>query len=268
MKEAAFRKTIRDYYIKHGRHAMKWRHTTDPYRIVVSEVMLQQTQVDRVALKYPEFIQQFPTFASLAKASVADVLGAWQGLGYNRRALNLKKLAEIVVKKYKGKLPQDPVLLDELPGIGQATACSIAAFAFNEPVVFIETNIRRVYIHFFFSNKKNVHDNDILELVEQTLDKNNSREWYWALMDYGSLLASTVKNPNRKSAHYSKQPKFEGSLRQVRGVILKLLVHDKKRTVASIVKQTAKSKEHVIEALASLEKDGFIIRRGNVFMLK
>lgn len=268
MKEAAFRKTILDYYIKHGRHAMAWRHTTNPYRIVVSEVMLQQTQVNRVALKYPEFIKQFPTFASLAKASVADVLGAWQGLGYNRRALNLKKLAEAVMKHYKGKLPQDPVLLDELPGIGEATASSIAAFAFNMPVAFIETNIRRVYIHFFFTNKKNVHDSDILAVLSRTLDANNPREWYWALMDYGSMLASAVKNPNRRSAHYVKQPKFEGSLRQVRGAILKLLVKHKKCTAAEVAKQTAKPADRINEALASLEKDGFIVRQKKTFMLK
>lgn len=268
MKEAAFRKTIWDYYTKHGRHAMEWRHTADSYRIVVSEVMLQQTQVDRVALKYPIFIKRFPTFASLAKASVADVVSAWQGLGYNRRALNLKKLAEAVMKQHKGKLPRDPVLLDELPGIGQASASSIAAFAFNTPVAFIETNIRRVYIHFFFADKKNVYDSDILELVERTLDANNPREWYFALMDYGSMLVSAVKNPNRKSAHYAKQPKFEGSSRQVRGAILKLLVKHKKCTAAAIAKQIAKPAERINEALASLEKDGFIVRQKKTFMLK
>ena len=247
---------------------MAWRHTTDPYCIVVSEVMLQQTQVDRVAIKYPEFIKRFPTFASLAKASVADVLGAWQGLGYNRRALNLKKLAEEVMKQYKGKLPEDPILLDELPGIGKATASSIAAFAFNAPVAFIETNIRRVYIHFFFADEKNVHDSNILAAVRRMLDTDNPREWYWALMDYGSMLASAVKNPNRKSAHYAKQPKFEGSLRQVRGAVLKLLVEHKKCSVATAVKETAKPADRINEALASLEKDGFIVRRGKVFVLK
>ncbi|MEK7079017.1 MAG: A/G-specific adenine glycosylase, partial [Patescibacteria group bacterium] len=136
--------------MKFLRRDFPWRNTTDPYHILVSEVMLQQTQVARVMVKFPIFIDQFSNFKELATASTKDILQVWQGMGYNRRALYLKKIAEIVITQYKGKLPDDPAILDTFPGIGEATAASIVAFAFNKPLVFIETNIRRVFIHLFF----------------------------------------------------------------------------------------------------------------------
>ncbi|MEK7070638.1 MAG: A/G-specific adenine glycosylase, partial [Patescibacteria group bacterium] len=133
------------------------------------------------------------------------------------------KIAEKIIKEHKGKLPQDPKTLETFPGIGHATAHSMVAFAYNQPVVFIETNIRRVFIHHFFKNKQNVHDSEIIPLVKKTLDVQNPREWYYALMDYGSYLAKQVVNPNRKSIHYMKQAQFKGSNRQIRGAILRLL---------------------------------------------
>src|SRR5665213_252944 len=223
----SFKKTIWQYYKKHGRSLIPWRKTRDPYKILVSELMLQQTQVSRVTPKYLAFIKKFPTFKSLAEASVPSVLEMWQGLGYNRRALYLKKTAEIVQEKYKGKLPHNLELLIELPGIGKNTAAAICAYSFNLPVVFIETNIRRIFIHFFFPNKKQVDDTEILKLVQKTLDQKNPREWYWALMDYGSFLKTQVENPNRKSKHYTKQSKFKGSDREIRGKILRILLKEK-----------------------------------------
>src|SRR3990167_8662088 len=169
-KLSDFKKTIWDYYKKNKRD-LPWRGTTDPYKIVVSEVMLQQTQVARVVQKYAEFIKVFPTFNSLAAASKEEVLRLWQGMGYNRRALYLKALSTIVIDDHKGRLPNEPNILMKLPAIGSATAGSIAAFAFNKPTVFLETNIRRVFLHFFFQGKKQVSDKDILPLVEKTLDK-------------------------------------------------------------------------------------------------
>ncbi|MFA5354028.1 MAG: hypothetical protein WC291_07350, partial [Thermodesulfovibrionales bacterium] len=211
-----FQSIIKGHYRKQGRK-MPWRETDDPYRIVVSEVMLQQTQVERVMGKYAEFIALFPDFPSLAAAPLQEVLAAWQGMGYNRRAISLQRLAVRVMEEHGGILPASPELLAKLPGIGKATASSIAAFAFNSPTVFIETNIRRVFIHFFFHDRDDVKDTEIYPLVELTLDRQDPRQWYYGLMDYGSLFRKTRHNPNRKSAHYSKQSRFEGSRRQLRG---------------------------------------------------
>lgn len=183
---SAFREMVLYHYRQHGR-PMAWRDTTDPYRILVSEIMLQQTQVERVSTKYPEFLAAFPDFTSLAQAPLADILAAWQGMGYNRRAIALQKCAQRVMNEYGGVLPADVDTLATFPGIGWATASSICAFAFNMPVVFIETNIRRVFIHFFFSDGSSVNDAEILPIVERALP-DDSRVWYWALMDLGTAL--------------------------------------------------------------------------------
>lgn len=258
MTAATFSAIVKNYYKKYGRD-LPWRHTTDPYRIVVSEIMLQQTQVSRVLIKYPEWLKKFPTWKSLALASTADVIKSWQGLGYNRRALALKKIAEKVVGEYKDRLPNNPEVLETFPGIGPATARSICAFAFNLPVVFIETNIRRVYIHHFFGDQLKVADTELLPLIEKTLDRKNSREWYWALMDYGSYLVKQVENPNRKSKHYSKQSKFEGSRRQVRGEILKLLKFQSSVTVQQVEKLFPERYGEVEAAFRQLVQEGFIV---------
>lgn len=217
-----FKKLIWNYYATQGRH-FDWRGVDDPYKVFISEIMLQQTQTARVAVKYPQFLQAFATFEELANASLKDVLLQWQGMGYNRRGMYLQKAAQIIVNDFGGKLPNDPAILVELPGIGPATAASMCAFAYNKPTLFIETNIRAVYIHSFFPGKENVHDKEIMPLIEATVDHDNPREWYYALMDYGVMLKKTVINPSRKSRHYTKQSKFEGSDRQIRGMILKIL---------------------------------------------
>ncbi|MEK7519955.1 MAG: A/G-specific adenine glycosylase [Patescibacteria group bacterium] len=251
-----FQKTVWRHYRRHGRHDMVWRKNITPYRVVVSEVMLQQTQVARVTHKLRPFVRMFPSFRSLARAPLSRVLAAWQGLGYNRRALMLKRLAQTVVREHGGILPRDPVMLAALPGIGFATAGSIAAFAFQEPVAFIETNIRRVFIHFFFPHKKSVHDSDILKIVQKTVDTKNPREWYFALMDYGAWLARAEKeNPNRKSAHYQRQPKFEGSDRQVRGRILALLVTDGPLALSVIARRLSEPRARVMKVAVTLAKE-------------
>jgi A/G-specific adenine glycosylase len=219
----SFQEKILEYYKTHGRK-MPWRETRDPYCILVSEIMLQQTQVSRVEEKYPAFIEAFPNFKALDKAPLAKVYGVWQGLGYNRRALALKKIARTVISDYKGVLPRTHDELCRLPGIGRATASSIMAFAFNLPSVFVETNIRTVFIHFFFKNRKQVADDEILEVAGQCLHKKNPRVWYWALMDYGTMLKKSGEDKNARSKHYKKQERFEGSRRQIRGRILKILL--------------------------------------------
>lgn len=262
----SFRKKVYDYYSAHGR-TLPWRKTRNPYRILVSEIMLQQTQVDRVIDKYKEFLAAFPDFQTLAKAPRAKLLGIWSGLGYNRRALSLQALAQQVMEDHRGKLPSDPVELIELPGIGAYTAGAVAAFAFNKPVVFMDTNIRRVFIHEFFLDKENIKDEDILPLVEQALDREDSRTWYNALMDYGSMLKQTQANPNRRSAHYTKQSPFENSNRQVRGAILKLLVKESSLTAAQITKKSGMDRKRIEENLIQLTREGFIKKRGRVFTL-
>jgi A/G-specific adenine glycosylase len=262
----AFRKRIYDYYDKHGRD-LPWRKTRNPYRILVSEIMLQQTQVERVIEKYKEFLAAFPDFSSLAKAPLAKLLRIWSGMGYNRRALALKALAQKVVEEHNGKLPADHDTLLALPGIGKYTAGAVLAFAFNKPVVFMDTNIRRVYIHHFFHDKENITDDEITPFVEQTLDTADPRKWYNALMDYGSMLKQKQVNPNRKSAHYTKQSPFENSNRQVRGMILKVLVKETSLSEAQIKKRTGMDPERVKKNLVSLCKEGFIKKNGNSFSI-
>jgi A/G-specific adenine glycosylase len=261
-----FQQMVLSYYNNYGRE-MAWRDTTDPYQILVSEIMLQQTQVERVKIKFPGFIKAFPDFASLAVAPLDNVLSVWQGMGYNRRAIAIQKCALRVINEYGGILPADVDLLATFPGIGRATASSIAAFAFNLPVVFIETNIRRVFIHFFFSGTDTISDADILPIVEKSLYKENPRVWYWALMDLGSALKKAVPNPNRRSAHYTRQAPFEGSDRKIRGAILKLLLKEYSLEDEEIFGYVAEDPHRVRKILGDLEAEGFIKYNNNRFSL-
>jgi A/G-specific adenine glycosylase len=223
----AFEKVVWNYYRAHGRHDLPWRQfesdgSIDPYKVLVSELMLQQTQVPRVIPKFLEFIITFPTFRALAAVPLAEVLKAWSGLGYNRRAKFLWQTAQVVTRDYNGKLPDNQAELVRLPGIGPNTAGALLAYAYNKPVVFIETNIRTVFIHHFFAGQEQVRDADIADAVAKAVP-DNPREWYWALMDYGTYLKQTVGNLNTSSAHYSKQSAFHGSRRQIRGQVLRVL---------------------------------------------
>ncbi len=261
-----FRNRIYDYFRTDGRD-LPWRRTTDPYRILVSEVMLQQTQVERVVRKYGEFLAAFPDVRALAGAPLPRLLRVWQGMGYNRRALMLRVLAQRIVDEHQGRIPADPQILIGLPGIGPYTRGAIMAFAFNKPVVFLDTNIRRVYIDAFFPAREKIHDNEIAPLVEQTLDQRNPRKWYNALMDYGAMLKQRQANPNKRSAHYSRQVPFENSDRQVRGRILKMLVNGSALSAARIARATGMDAERVKKNLAALEKEEFIERRGCRYLI-
>jgi A/G-specific adenine glycosylase len=261
-----FRRKITDYYRTDGRD-LPWRRTTDPYPILVSEIMLQQTQVERVIDKYTAFLAAFPDFSSLATAPLPELLRLWQGMGYNRRALSLRALAQQVVSEHQGKLPVDRVTLMTLPGIGPYTAGAVMAFAFNKPVVFMDTNIRRVFIHEFFQDSENINDSELLPLVEQTLDRRNPRKWYNALMDYGAALKRTQGNPNKRSAHYTRQSPFENSNRQVRGRILKEILNVSSLTLAGIAEATGMERERVERNLGDLEREGFIEKRGRRYFV-
>lgn len=257
-----FREGIYQYY-RENRRAFPWREEISEYGVFISEVMLQQTQAPRVVSKYLAFLQRFPNFDELARASVKDVLGLWQGLGYNRRALALKRAAEIIVAQHGGKLPRTIESLDELPTIGPATASSIVAFAFNAPTVFIETNVRSVYLHVFFFGVVGVTDKQLFELVEKTLDRTNPREWYYALMDYGTMLKKSG-NPSRASKHYSKQSRFEGSQRQLRGAILRLLLQ---RSHSGSELEDLLNDSRIAGVLETLVKERLIVLKGEHYFI-
>jgi A/G-specific adenine glycosylase len=229
--------------------------------------MLQQTQVVRVIEKYREFLAAFPDFSALARAPLAKLLQVWQGMGYNRRALALRALAQKVVDDHRGKLPSEPERLLALPGIGKYTAGAVAAFAFNKPVVFMDTNIRRVFIHEFLLDRDGIHDDELAPLVLQALDAGNPRKWYNALMDYGTMLKREQINPNQRSVHYTRQSPFENSNRQVRGRIVKVLVKESPLSEARIVKRTGVDAERVKKNLVQLEKEGFIKRKGKTYLI-
>lgn len=268
MQMKSFTDTIWSHYKKFGRD-LPWRHDITPYRVVASEIMLQQTQASRVAKKFDSFLARFPDWKSLADAPTIDVLQEWQGLGYNRRALNLQRLAQTI----NGKLPKTYAELLDLPGIGPNTAGSILAFAWNLPHPFIETNIRTVFIHFFFKNSRGkVHDKKLMPLItEALLDKrnqNNPREWYYALMDYGSYLKQIEVNPSRKSKHHVRQTKFKGSNRELRSQILKMVLKGA-RTEEEIVKEFPDKKEEIIiKNITSLKDEGFLTFEVGIYKIK
>lgn len=256
-----FRSKVYNFYNK-NRRSFEWRENISPYRIVVSEVMLQQTQTSRVTYKFNQWMKAFPDFKILASATTQQVLSCWQGLGYNRRGLALHMLAKRVVGEFNGMLPNDPNLLESFKGIGPNTAGSICAFAFNKPVIFIETNIRTVFLYEFFKDQKDVHDKQLLPLIEQTLSVSDSRNWYYALMDYGVYLKKVLKVSNKASRHYATQSKFEGSKRQVRGVVVKILSKVGSlsfQELSELVAIELPSNQHCLETvLSDLQKDGLV----------
>lgn len=261
-----FTKTIWHYYTDNKRY-FAWRNNHTPYAVLVSEIMLQQTQTHRVIQKYQLFIETFPSFEELAQASLKDVLTAWQGLGYNRRGLALHACAQKVVQEHQGTLPHTPEVLITFPGIGKATAASICAFAFNIPTIFIETNIRTVFIHFFFHNRSEIKDAEIYPLVEATVDHTRPREWYYALMDYGVMLKKNIPNPSRRSAHHTQQSKFEGSDRQIRGMILKILTAQPYATYQELCCLIEREPTRIEKALYELCKEGFVKIVNNWFLI-
>ena len=263
-----FIEIVWDFYHKNSRD-LPWRHVDgndqiDPYKILVSEIMLQQTQAQRVIPKYLDFLRVFPDVQSLAAAPLEAVLLPWSGLGYNRRAKFLWQAAQTVVNDFDGQGPASDSELTSLPGVGVNTARAVLAYAYNQPVTFVETNIRTVYIHHFFQGAEAVHDKELLPFIVDTVDHEHPREWYWALMDYGTFLKKTVGNGSRYSTHYVKQSKFEGSKRQIRGRVIKLLTagpHD----YESVKQEIADDRFEAV--LSDLTTEGLVGRSGNILHL-
>lgn len=255
---------------------LPWRNTYDPYAILLSEVMLQQTQVSRVLGRWEEWLDVFPTVEALASAPLPPVLELWQGMGYNRRALNLKRCAEELVANHDGMVPSDKKALLALPGIGPSTSAGVRIFAFRQPDMYLETNVRTVFIHELFPDEDKVPDKQLVALVEQTCPQDESvRDWYYALLDYGAHLKKTLPNPSRRSAQHKRQSKFEGSHRQKRAYLLRRVIDgvsnlgelsaDLARTEEAAGRKAPSSKE-VASIMRELEREGFVFEQGGAWL--
>ncbi len=262
-----FQKTVLTFYRKEGRHTLPWRTTKNPYRILVSEVMLQQTQVERVIPYYKAFLKKFPTIQALAEASLGDVLRVWQGLGYNRRAKMLHEAVKTTMINHSGRMPREYDALVALSGVGEYTARAIRVFAYNKPEVMIETNIRAVFLHHFFTKKENISDKEIVSyMIQSGIPKNTEpRAWYASLMDYGSYLKKTHPNPSRKSTHHIKQKSFKGSDREIRGALLRA-VSDNPQTILQLQKLPFE-KERTKTQVNALLKEGLLEKKGRWYRL-
>lgn len=266
-KEREFQEFVLDWYTKCGRHELPWRENYDPYRILVSELMLQQTQVVRVIPKYNAFIKKWPTVETLATASLGDVLRMWQGLGYNRRAKFLLQCAQVVVEECNGTFPADYDALLRLPGIGPYTAAAICAFAYNQSVALIETNVRQVYIHHFFTNVQEVSDAQILDKVRQTLPEARPREWCAALMDYGTHLKSLHGNNTSKVKGYTKQSKFKGSDREVRAALVRALTEGPLTLIELKSCLATYEVAKIMPQLTAIVSEGLVVRYSDHYQL-
>lgn len=262
-----FQKKIIDFYQQKNRR-FAWRITHDPYHILVSEFMLQQTQTNRVQSKYEQFLQQFQKIQDCANASFSAILTVWQGLGYNRRAKYLHETTKIIVEEYGGIVPCDEKILSMFPGIGPYTAAAICTFSYNKPLVFIETNIRTVFINEFFLDQNNIHDKDIMPFIKETLLEHSPRLWYYALMDYGVFLKKSGNNKVVQSVHYTKQSKFRGSKRELRGMIIKLLVEHGSINRISIEKYLEKNDSRIFTVLQSLFDEQLLEQCGDQIRIK
>ena len=265
MRIADFQEIVWGYYRQYAR-PMPWRDKPTPYNVVVSEFMLQQTQVDRVRTKFEAWVEKWPDFASLAEASTEEVLRLWKGLGYNRRALRLHAVSQRVQAEFGGVLPEDIETLQTFGGVGPGTAGAIVVYAFNRPAVFIETNIRRVFLHHFFADREGVTDKEIFPFIAEAVDREHPREWCWALMDYGTFLKTQVVNPNRRSKHYARQSKFEGSHRQLRGIILDRVLQAGFFQAGDEV--VGFEQPRVNRACGELVQEGFLEAQGDRFTMK
>ncbi|MDR1351819.1 MAG: A/G-specific adenine glycosylase [Treponema sp.] len=271
MKGAAevleFRDAVYAFYEKEGRD-FPWRKDTGPWGVLVSEFMLQQTQTERVLRYWERWTGLWPEPEGLAAAPFEEVLREWSGLGYNRRAKYLHSCAKIIAGEYGGRVPDNPGELRKLPGIGGYCSGAIACFGYNYPSVFIETNIRAAVIHFFFKDRASVSDRDIRPILEGALDREDPRRWYYALMDYGAALKKTAANPNRKSAHYAKQSRFEGSFRQKRGRVVKALAFSGPASAKALARSTGMGEGEIYAVMDSLEKDLLVAEKGGLYRIR
>ncbi|MFW9908221.1 MAG: Fe-S cluster assembly protein HesB [Candidatus Thorarchaeota archaeon] len=250
----SFQTKIMDWWSRNARQ-LPWREDPSPYNVLVSEIMLQQTQVNRVVSKYLEFLQEFPTIEALASADTKHLLSVWSGLGYNRRAVWLREAAQSIIRM--GGFPRTVEQLRKLKGIGPYTSRSILIFAFNEDLATVDTNIRRVFIASGFADES-TSDSNLQDIADELLLRGNSRDWHNALMDYGSeVLTSTVTG----IAPTSTQPQFLGSTRQIRGMIIRELTNTESLTLHEMkikLKDNSIDNEQLREVLNQLIQDGLV----------
>jgi A/G-specific adenine glycosylase len=257
------------------RRAYPWRRTRDPYRVLVSEVMLQQTQAARVAPAFERFLAAFPNVDALAAASPGDVLRAWDGLGYNRRALALSATARTIVREHAGRVPSDPGALRSLPGVGPYTTGAVASIAFGAPVVAMDTNLRRVIARAALGvEADDAPPQRLLELAGSWLDVRDPGAWNQAVMDLGRevcrprprcdrcpiarscrfLATGAVLRPARR-----RQGPFEGSGRQTRGAIVRVLRDGSPATMATLARRAALEPSRVAHAVRDLHREGLVV---------
>ncbi len=266
-----FQEVVWDYYKNHKR-ILPWREgKINPYHVLVSEFMLQQTQVDRVLPKYKVFLKKFPTLKKLASAKQSSVLKEWSGLGYNRRALFLHKTAQIIINNFFGKIPDKKEKLLALPGVGPYIASALLIFIYNKDEICLETNIRTVYIHHFFKNQKKVSDAELLPFIVKSRVPESSREWFYALMDYGSYIKKTIGNFSQKSSQHTRQTTFKGSNRELRGRIIRYMINRKKKEAVSFRSLSVATKNftkgRTRNVIKNLISEGFLSGNINEFTL-
>lgn len=267
---------------------LPWRNIDDAYGVLVSEVMLQQTQVSRVMRYWQRWMDIFPTVDALAAADTALVLETWQGLGYNRRALALKRACELCSAEFSGHLPLTVEELVKLPGIGPATAGGVVAFAYNQPALYLETNVRSVFLHELFPGCEGVSDKELVPFIVDTcpggptakcVDEQiwGPRSWYYALLDYGAHLKASGSNPSRRSAHHTRQSKFEGSHREKRSFVLKqvlaapdgIVLEEAHRLLNAYEQEAGRPEidDGTFQTLVEeLESEGFFRRQGTLLV--
>jgi len=300
MKPARLNRLLLEWYAQHGRTHLPWRRTRDPYLVLVSEFMLQQTQVERVLPKYEAFVARFPDLAGLAAASTADVLRAWKGLGYNSRAVRLKQIARAVVDRFEGRIPCDGQTLQNLPGIGAYTASAVLVFAFERPAAAVDTNLRRV-LHRVFHGIEHPPRASAAELEARAYNlvpPARPHDWNSALMDLGAAIC-TARAPRcpicplsavceaypidaaalaraRSSAGPARprQPRFEQTTRFARGRIVdrlrelapgaRISLLDLHRDVGASIGRGA---DEIKRLAGELQRDGVVEIHGDMVAL-
>lgn len=252
-----------------------WRSSRpDPYRVLVSEVMLQQTQAARVAPAFRRFLRLFPTVSALAAAGRSDVLRAWSGLGYNRRAVNLSEAARRIVRDHGGRVPSTPEALIPLPGVGSYTAAAVSSIAFGVPVPALDTNMSRVVARVGLGAQAHeVSRTDLRNAAAAWIDRQDPGSWNQALMDLGREVCRPIPRcqacPLNEACTFRargvegersprRQPPFSGSLRQVRGAVIRALQDRPSASMAALAKASDESIDRVAEAVGALERDGLV----------
>jgi A/G-specific adenine glycosylase len=261
LKVTQFQNKILQYYKKNGRD-LPWRNTTDAYNILISELMLQQTQVSRVIDYYTTWLKTWPTIQHLAQANFKDVLQAWMGLGYNTRGINLHKASKIIVQHYNADVIAAMDEYKKIPGVGKYTSQAVKIFSTNADIVTVDTNIRRIFIH-EFDLSQDISDSELWSIAQHCLPKGKSRQWHNALMDYGAMYLTSKKTGISPK---TKQSTFEGSDRQIRAQILRDLLNTP-LTIHDLTQHYDHTTDRLLKILEKMKKQGIIKKEKEKYLL-